>query len=194
MPNFDTDLPLFKFLEKNFGGEGVVGSRSCLSSTPLLLAQCEEDLKTIQDHLSSSGLAGKRMDEAGLSVSRWVSVPAHPRASFQCHAFDVILSHKRAFHASFNVQESEVKVWERNQCSVLAKVDSLKRRAPWMLRLQQANTEAQRLTSLHAYALLKQRIDEIETAEVPSPRPIRSMLRVGCTTSSYIAVLSRVRL
>jgi hypothetical protein len=60
-----SDETLSEFLETNFGSESGI---TCLSSAPLLLQQCESDLKMIRSEVSD-GSVGKALIAAIDAVS-----------------------------------------------------------------------------------------------------------------------------
>ncbi len=66
---FNSNETLFEYLETNFGSESGI---TCLSSAPLLLQQCENDLKMIQSEVSPDGSVGKALLSAIDAVSKRV--------------------------------------------------------------------------------------------------------------------------
>ena len=64
-----SDETLSEFLETNFGSESGI---TCLSSAPLLLQQCESDLKMIRTEISIDGSVGKALVAAIDAVSHRV--------------------------------------------------------------------------------------------------------------------------
>jgi hypothetical protein len=65
----NSDETLSDFLETNFGSESGI---TCLSSAPLLLQQCESDLKMIRSEVSIDGSVGKALIAAIDAVSHRV--------------------------------------------------------------------------------------------------------------------------
>ena len=73
---------LAEFLEINFGSEIGI---TCLSSAPLLLQQCEADLKVIQSEVSIEGSIGKNLMAAIEKVSFRVLVHLCPHSLLHEH-------------------------------------------------------------------------------------------------------------
>ena len=145
VPRSNTDKPLAEYLEINFGSDSGI---TCLSSAPLLLQQCEEDLNFLRSDLSADGSVGKSLVSAIESISRRVF---HARLFAQSRVLVIYFP-----------QESEVKAADKERQLLMARITELNKRVSWISKLEASSAEIRRLHNMHEFLLLRARYQSLD--------------------------------